>query len=70
MKTGLTMSKKNINEPIIYCDSCYSETDSNGECDDCPTTSSVNRKSIESIYPEYKKLFLLKEEGVTWERVK
>ncbi len=63
--------KKTINvEAISYCDKCYNELDSNNDCSECEPAEIDNRKSIESVYPEYKKMFLPKDEGITWDRVR
>jgi hypothetical protein len=64
------LKKKNTNDPINYCGSCFCELSNDNFCSECAIISPALRKSIESIYPDYKKMFLPQDEGITWERVR
>lgn len=50
-----------------YCDRCFAELDSNNECDECDAQRF--KKTVKMTAPDYSKMFLPEEEGITWERV-
>lgn len=65
------MSKKKVTDELVkYCDKCFAELSNDNVCNECEFVTDNHRKSIESVFPEYKKMFLPKDEGITWERVK